>query len=174
MLRSTPQKYPLSVTIFHGLVAVVMISTLTIGWLLDDADELVTLHKSLGITVLVLVVLRIANRMFHRKSLPASVNPAGSPQYFFEKGVHGLLYLSMLVVPVLGWLKTNAAGHPASFFGLFDLPTLVDKNPDWSHTLGDAHSLAATIFAVLLGVHVLGAVAHLLLHRQNLFKRITP
>lgn len=173
MNNDSIQKYPLSMIAFHGLVAAAMIGTLVLGWLLDDFEGLIALHKSLGLSVLLLAVLRIANRLRHR-TLPPSVNAAGSLQYIAEKSVHGLLYLSSIAVPLLGWLKSNAAGRAASFFGLFDLPTLIGKDRDLSHLLGEIHSAAATLFALLLAAHVLGALAHLVLHKQNVFKRVAP
>ena len=174
MANKTLQKYPFAVSILHGLVGLAMLSTLVIGWLLDDHEELMKLHRSLGVTVILLVILRIAVRISHRSALPRSVNQTGSLAYLAEKSVHGLLYLSMLAVPLLGWLKTNASGHAASFFGVFDLPRLMAKNPGLSHVLGGAHSLSATIFALLVGLHVAGALANLVTHKDNVFKRILP
>ena len=174
MNRESIHRYPSSMAIFHGLVALVMVSTLVIGWLLDDNEGLMALHKSLGVTVLLLVTLRLVNRWRMRRALPASVNPAGSLPFVAEKAVHGLLYLSMFGIPLLGWLKSNASGHPASCFGLFDLPTLIGRDHGLSHLLGQAHSLAATGFALLLGLHILGALAHRVIHKENIFKRIMP
>ncbi|WP_248620847.1 cytochrome b [Paludibacterium yongneupense] len=161
-------------SLLHWLVAGLMISTLIVGWLLDDNEGLMALHRSLGIAVLLAVLLRIVNRLRTRKVLPPSVNPAGSLKQRAEQAVHGLLYLCMLGVPLLGWLKTNAAGQSASFFGLFDLPVLLSHNRGLSHLLGGAHSLAATLFVVLLGMHLVGGLAHWAQHRENVLKRITP
>lgn len=143
MASVSKQKYPLSVSVFHGLVALAMISTLMVGYLLDDYEGLISLHRSLGITCLGLVVLRIFNRFLYWSALPPSVNPPGSILCAFEKTMHLLLYLCMLAVPLLGWLKTNAAGHAVSVFGFFDLPMLLSKNRALSPVLGGLHSLAA-------------------------------
>ena len=80
----------------------------------------------------------------------------------------------MLAIPVLGWLKTNAAGHTASCFGLFTLPTLVSKNHELSHWLGELHAVTAYGLAALVGLHVLGALVHKLLKSENVLPRILP
>jgi cytochrome b561 len=80
----------------------------------------------------------------------------------------------MLAIPLLGWVKTNAAGHVASCFGLFSLPTLVPKSRELSHWLGELHSVTAYGLAALVGLHVLGALAHRVLKSENILPRILP
>ncbi|MGL4767911.1 MAG: cytochrome b [Formosimonas sp.] len=164
------QKYPVAMRLFHALVAIMMIATLLVGWQLEGNMDLMMLHKSLGVGVLILVVLRLANRL--RSSVPASVNTKGSLQYMAEKIVHGLLYLCMLGLPIMGWLTSNAYGYPAGFFGLFNLPTLIGKNEGLAEQLGELHEFGANVFFILLLVHVAGALAHLVMHKQNIFKRM--
>ena len=165
-------KYPLSVKLFHSLVALLMIATLIIGWQLEDNEGLMGLHKSLGVAVFVLAVLRVVNRIRTKDAVPGSVNAVGSMQYLAEKTVHGLLYVVMLGVPFMGWLTSNAFGYPASFFGLFNLPTLIGKNIDLAEQLGGLHGLGADAFVVLLVLHVLGAIVHLVVNKENVFKRM--
>lgn len=167
-------RYPFSVVILHWLVALAILGNLAIGWLLDDNMDLMDLHKSIGVGILLLAAVRLANKILQRHHLPASVNPAGSFRYLLEKAVHGMLYLSMLGIPLLGWLKTNAAGHPAGFFGLFELPMLLEKNRALSHLFGDLHSALAAVLAGLIGLHVAGAALHWLTKSVNVFGRILP
>jgi cytochrome b561 len=174
MSALSTKKYPLSVSLFHWLVAIAIVGNLAIGWMLDDNMDLMSLHKSIGASILILAALRILNKRIHRHALPPSINTKGTKQYLAEKAVHGLLYLSMLGIPVLGWLKTNAAGHAVSLFGLFDLPTLLEKNRALSHLFGEMHSAAAAGFAVLLGLHVFGALMHAVLKSENVLTRILP
>ncbi|AOK07624.1 cytochrome b/b6 domain-containing protein [Burkholderia sp. AU28942] len=170
----TVTRYPLSISLLHWLLAIALSGNLTVGLLLDDNETLVDLHKSIGIAVLVLVAIRIANRLRMRRRLPPSVNPAGSLNRLAERCVHGALYVLMLAIPLLGWMKTNAAGHPASCFGLFSLPTLVPRSRELSHWLGELHALTAYGLAALVGLHVLGALAHKLLKSENVLPRILP
>ncbi|WP_175909048.1 MULTISPECIES: cytochrome b/b6 domain-containing protein [unclassified Burkholderia] len=167
-------RYPMSMSLLHWLLAAALIGNLIVGLLLDDNEDLVGLHKSIGIVILGLVAVRIVNRLRMRRSLPPSVNPAGTLNHFAERSVHGLLYVLMFAIPVLGWMKTNAAGHTASCFGLFSLPTLVPKSRELSHWLGQLHALTAYGLASLVSLHVLGAVAHKLFKSENVFPRILP
>ena len=93
-------------------------------------------------------------------------------QYLAEKTVHGLLYVVMLGVPLMGWLTSNAFGYPASFFGIFNLPTLIGKNIDLAEQLGELHGFGADVFVILLALHVLGAIVHLIVNKENVFKRM--
>jgi cytochrome b561 len=167
-------RYPLSISLLHWLLAAALIGNLVIGWLLDDHEELIALHKSIGIAILGLASIRIVNRLRIRRQLPPSINRAGSPSYFAEKAVHYLLLVLMLAIPILGWLKTNAAGHVANCFGMFSLPTLVQKSRALSHLFGDLHALTAYGLAMLVGVHVLAALVHWLMHSKNVLPRISP
>lgn len=167
-------RYPLSISLLHWLLAVALIGNLIIGWLLDDNEGLLALHKSIGIAILGLALVRLANRLRVRRRLPRSTNAAGTPAHLAEKAVHHLLYGLMLAIPLLGWLKTNAAGHVASCFGLFSLPTLVPKSHALSHWLGQLHALTAYGLAALVGLHVLAALAHGLLKSENVLPRILP
>ncbi|WP_293766110.1 cytochrome b/b6 domain-containing protein [uncultured Aquitalea sp.] len=167
-------RYPLSVVLLHWLVALAIFANLAVGWLLDDATELMDLHRALGVLVLALAAARLLNRLLASRRLPASVNPAGTPQYLAEKAVHGLLYLGMLLVPLLGWLKTNAAGHELTLFDSLTLPTLLEKNRELSHLLGLAHSATAYALAMLIGLHVAGAIAHRLQGQGDVLRRMLP
>jgi len=119
---------PVVLDLLHWLLTIALIGNLVIGWLLDDSEELLALHKSIGIAILGLALVRFANRLRVRCRLPPSTNAAGTPAYLAEKTVHHLLYVLMFAIPLLGWLKTNAAGHVTNCFGLFSLPTLVPKS----------------------------------------------
>ncbi|MEM5327891.1 cytochrome b/b6 domain-containing protein [Paraburkholderia sp. JHI2823] len=169
-----PSRYPISVSLLHWLLAIALIGNLVIGWLLDDREGLLALHKSIGIAILALALIRLTNRLRVRDQLPPSVNKTGTAAYFIEGMVHRLLYVLMLAAPLLGWLKTNAAGHPASFFELFTLPTLLSRNRELSHWFGELHAMAAYGLAALVGLHLLGALAHRLLKGQNIIPRIVP
>lgn len=167
-------RYPLSISLLHWLLAILLIGNLIIGWLLDDDESLLDLHESIGIAILGLVLVRLVNRLRVRHRLPPSVNAAGTPAHRVEKLVHRLLYALMFAIPLLGWLKTNAAGHVASCFGLFSLPTLIPRSHALSPWLAQLHSLTAYGLAALVGLHVLGALAHWVLEAENILPRILP
>ncbi|UTH76641.1 cytochrome b [Chromobacterium sp. IIBBL 290-4] len=153
-------RYPLSMRLLHWLLALLVFSNFALAWLLEDEESLLAAHKMIGAWILLLAAARLANKLRLRKRLPASVNPAGSWSYWAEKLAHGLLYLCLLAEPLLGWLKTNAAGHGATLFPGFDLPALMEKNRHLSHWLGGMHEVMASLLALLIALHVAAAFWH--------------
>jgi cytochrome b561 len=166
-------KYPLPMIFFHWLLAAVMIATLLIGWQLDNHEEWIGLHRSLGVMVLLIAVMRLFTRLMQRKAIPQSLNAAGSLQHGAERLVHIGLYACMIGVPLLGWLKTNASGHDVQLFGI-TLPALTMHNSTASHLFGQAHSLFASMFAILLALHVAGALVHRFAHKTSALQRMMP
>lgn len=166
-------KYPISMIILHNFMALIMIATWLIAQM-EDFDDYIDLHRSLGFAVLLLVTLRIINRLSTSSKIPTSVNVKGSIKYILEKSTHGLLYLTMLALPIIGCLLTNAQGDAVSVFGLFELPRLMSENFSIAVTLSGLHELAADIFVILLALHIVGALVHLIKNKENVFKRMLP
>lgn len=168
------ERYPFAIVLIHWLIAAAIGANLIIGWMLDDATELLDLHRTLGMAILILAVFRLFFRFLSRKEIPDSANEPGTLQYLAEKAVHSLLYVGMVIVPLLGWLKTNAAGHDLVLFDIISFPTLIERNRELSSLLGLSHSIAAYCFAMLIGLHIVGGVAHCMMEKRNVFKRMIP
>jgi cytochrome b561 len=171
---NTTKRYPLMIILAHWLIAAGIAANLLTGWMLDDATELLDLHRSIGVLVLAFSALRLFCRLAYRGKIPASVNAPASLQYRVEKLAHALLYAGMVLVPLLGWLKTNAAGHALVLFDSVELPVLLEKNRALSSLFGEAHSLSAYLLAMLIGLHIAGGVAHVMMEKRNVFKRMLP
>lgn len=174
MTQYNNQKYPMSMIILHSLVAVAMIGALVVGWMLEDTMGLMPIHQGLGLTVLFLAIIRIINRFRVSSQVPESVNAKGSIQRILEKSIHGILYVTMIAVPVLGCMLANSKGYPANFFGLFQMPILMEKNPAISHNIKELHELGANVFFGALILHFGGALVHLIKDKSNVFKRMLP
>lgn len=168
------ERYPFSIVLIHWLIAAAIGANLIIGWMLDDATELLDLHRTLGMAILVLTIFRLFFRFMSRRKIPDSANEPGTLQYLAEKVVHSLLYVGMVMVPLLGWLKTNAAGHDLVLFDTISFPTLIERNRELSSFFGLSHSIAAYCFALLIGLHVVGGIAHYMMEKRNVFKRMIP
>ena len=104
--------------------------------------------------------------------IPPSVNHGAL--HWVEKSVHGLLMVVMLAMPFVGWLISNAKGFPVSVFGLFNLPTLIQKNEPLAHTLSEMHETGAAVFVILLVLHVVGAVYHKIKTKDDVLSRMSP
>ena len=133
-------------------------------------------HKWAGVTILLLSVLRLAWRLTHRPpALPERIARAMPRwQHLAHAGVHHLMYVLFLAVPLLGWAYSSAAGFPIVLFGALPLPDLVGKNPELAEALKPWHGYAAYALATLAVLHVAGALKHQLIDRDGLISRMLP
>lgn len=135
--------------------------------------ELVQIHKALGLSVLVLTLARIGWRMAN----PALPAPPGTPdwQKFAAKATHVLFYVLLIGIPLFGWAASSAGGRDIDWFGLFNWPLLpITQSRDLAGTLMDLHKAAVKLLYVLLALHVLAALKHQFVDRDNVLHRMIP
>ncbi len=128
-------------------------------------------HFMLGLTVLVLVLLRLLNRLVAAN--PAVVPPLPLWQQRLASAIHVAMYVLMFVMPMLGWLMLSAAEKPIPFFGL-QLPALLAENKDLAGQLKEVHETIGTIGYFLIGAHALAALFHHFITRDNTLVRMLP
>ena len=135
--------------------------------------EFVQVHKALGLTVLVLTLARIGWRMAN----PALPIPTGTPvwQAFAAKATHVLFYVLLIAIPMFGWAASSAGGRDIDWFGLFNWPLLpIEQNRDLAGTFMDLHEAGVKALYVLLALHVLAALKHHFVDRDNVLHRMIP
>jgi cytochrome b561 len=159
------KRYGQIARIFHWLTAVFVIAAFTAGVTMlkigsgQLQNQLFDLHRSLGFSVLVLVVLRLVWRLTH---LAPPLGPEiGSLQRFAAEVMHWLLYGLILVQPILGWLGSNAFGAPIHVYGLFDLPIVMPKDEVLAKILFGAHQFVGYAIFAFVTLHVLAAGYHM-------------
>ncbi|WP_050462576.1 cytochrome b [Herbaspirillum autotrophicum] len=131
-------------------------------------DTLKTVHMLAGQLVFLALLLRVAARF--RFGVPPEV--AGPRWQTWSAGVvHGLLYLTMLALPVTGVLFTQAGGKDVSFFGL-TLPHLIAASPDLKTSIKAVHEFIGNAVYYLVGLHVLGALWHHLILKDGTLRRM--
>lgn len=137
----------------------------------ESGFALYQLHKSVGITILLLTLARLAWRLTHRP--PAAVE--GGFQGFLAKAVHTLLYLFMVGAPLTGWaiVSTSRIQVPTVFWGVVPWPHL-PLSQALNEIAEEAHELLAWIGIALVVLHVLGALRHQLLLKDGLLRRMAP
>lgn len=124
----------------------------------SDARELVKmLHYWFGMTIFFLTFIRMSIRF--RYPYPAIEPAPAAWQHKLAGLVHGVIYLWMITMPILGWLILSAEGKPVPFWGL-ELPMLMAENRDTAKLLEEIHELLATFGYALLGFHALAAIVH--------------
>jgi cytochrome b561 len=162
----------------HWTVAALVAVMFALAWIFlympkgKVHDLLVALHQSVGAVVLVLMLGRIVSRIF------SGFPPFPSSVTWLERGlartVEILLYAALIVVPVSGWIFTNADGAEAAFFGLFTLPRLADKDFAVRDFVWFFHKNGQYAILVLLGLHITGALRHHFLKKDQVLRRMLP
>lgn len=132
---------------------------------------MVSVHYSAGLSVLALVLVRLALRL--RGGIPPVTPPLAPVQRLGAAAGHAALYLFMLGMPLLGWLLVSADDKAFSLWGL-PLPALLAPDPDLAHTLEEIHEIGATVGYVLIALHVAAAIYHHYLRRDDTLKRMLP
>jgi cytochrome b561 len=135
--------------------------------------ELLTLHKSVGLGILMLTLLRILWRVFN----PAIPLPASMPRWqkLLARITHVLFYVLLIALPLTGWAASSATGREIQWFGLFQWPLLpIGGGRPVSHQLMDVHEWLVKGLYVVLALHVIGALKHQFLDRDNVLHRMIP
>jgi cytochrome b561 len=162
----------------HWLVALAVLVQLTVGFTLaalpsDSAPwgGLFPIHTSLGLSILLLMLLRL----FWRRSNPVPRLPETLPrwQQGVARGTHWLFYLLLIGLPIGGYLLVSAFGQPIPFFGL-KLPSLLPESESLQGIIWTLHALGAVLVVALILLHVGGALRHEWLLKDNVLRRMTP
>lgn len=148
-----------------GLVMVEMANT-------PDKIELYALHKSLGLTLLALVLARIGWRIHAGAPRPLPGIPRWQER--IATATHGALYLLLFAMPLSGWLFNSAAGYPLQWFGLFNLPAIAADNPDLRDLAGSLHEAGFWLLLALVIVHAGAAFYHHVFLHDATLTRMLP
>lgn len=177
-MRNTTERYGSLSIWLHWLMLLILIAVYACIELRefypkgsDPREALKTWHFMLGLTVFVLVWVRIFARI-------SAVSPRVIPepaawQSLSAKLIHLALYVLMIAMPILGWLLLSAAGKPIPFFGL-ELPALVSKNKDLADLIKEIHETGGTVGYFLVGFHAAAALFHHYVLRDNTLLRMLP
>ena len=125
-------------------------------------------HFSLGLTLMLLVLVRLGWRVTH----PAPPPPERSPNWerAIARVTHVAWYLLMLVLPLSGILYRQFRGKATSWFGLFDLPAWFTPDKYWAHQSEEIHKVLGVVFLVLLTLHVVAALKHHFIDRDGVLR----
>jgi cytochrome b561 len=162
----------------HALIGLALLAQIVFGVLLDDLApkgtpgraSVINLHKSLGMVLGVLIVLRLLWRLGHRPpAWPVSMTGA---QRLAALWGHRALYAAMLLLPVSGYIASNFSKHGVKFFGLALKPWGPDL-PDVYKVFNTLHEATAWVLVALIAGHVLMALKHAFLDRDGLLARMS-
>jgi cytochrome b561 len=177
--RAQPLRYSASAKFLHWFVAAAVIVLLAEGPVMKRLvpegplrERLYDFHESLGALVLIVMVVRLIRRATF--GVPP---PEPGLSRFDERAslaAQHALYLLLFVMTLLGWAGTNAYGDAVSVFGLFSFPFILGKSDALSDQIFVWHLLCGILIAVVVALHVAGALYHGLVKRDGVLKRMLP
>lgn len=176
-LRSDDRQWGAVTKFIHWLMALGILGTGLLGLLMTDMKpsmskiSVYALHKSIGLTLLALFLLRLLWRLFDGR--PREL-PAPRWQQLAAHAVHGVLYLLIATMPLSGWWYNSLRGYPLQWFKQFNLPALAAKNPQLEHLAHAIHEYLFWFLLLVLVAHVGGALKHHLMDRDNVLRRMLP
>jgi cytochrome b561 len=160
----------------HWLIAALVLLMIPLGFVIayewgGPAQQfLYNLHKSIGATLIPLVVIRLLYRLTH----PAPPLPRDIPaiQRFAAHATHSALYVLILVQPIVGYIMTSAYPAPVPFFGLFNLPAIWPSDRPLSEALSLVHRNIGILIAIVATMHIGAALHHHFVRKDRLLMRM--
>jgi cytochrome b561 len=168
--------YSPTARILHWGMAVLILATIPIGVVISNdwggrlQDALYDLHKSIGVLLFALALVRLAYRLM-RTPLPL---PDDIPrlQQAVAHATHWGLYVLLLLQPIVGWAATSAYGAPIVVFGWFKLPPIYTKNLEIAELLFSFHRLIGVALTGLIAMHIAGALFHHFVRKDRVLMRM--
>ena len=177
-IRNTVHRWGVVAQLLHWLIVALIITQFTLATLFDDLPPsarklaLLARHKSVGITILMLVILRLLWRSLNLTPLlPITLRPY---ERMLARFTHAALYVLLFAMPLSGWTMSSARGFPVSWFGFFTLPDLVPKNKALYEALLTTHEVLAWVLAAVVTLHVAAALKHHFMLRDDVLRRMLP
>jgi len=179
-LRNTTARWGSVAMTLHWVIVILIIAQFLLANLAADLPlgmaKLAALarHKSVGLTIFALAVLRLSWRVSnrgHNPPLPVDLKPW---ERFLAHLTHHGLYLLLFALPLTGWAMSSAKNYPVSWFGYFTLPDFVAPSEAAFDALRSTHGFLAGTLVVLATLHVLAALVHHFRRRDNVLRRMLP
>lgn len=176
-IMNTKSEYGSIAKFFHWLIVLLIIINLTLGFSFgvissEAQDKLVPIHQMIGLSILLLVVLRLLWALINIKPRLPTATARWERAAIWT--VHGLLYVVLIAMPLSEWIFSTAQDHPPGIFGLsFPFPgiPLSDAIGDWGFTI---HQTLAWVLMILIVIHILAALKHHFYDRDHIFVRMLP
>jgi cytochrome b561 len=177
-IRNTPARWGHVAQFLHWLIVALIIVQVILANIAEDlpiSPKKVAVygwHKSVGITILGLAVIRLLWRWANpTPALPTTLKP-------YERVLAGIthfgLYLLLFAQPITGWMMTSARGFPVSWFKLFQLPDFVPKNDALYNAMKDTHDTLALALYAIVFLHVAAALKHHFFLKDDVLRRMLP
>lgn len=175
MTALEPGRHSLMTRLLHWLTAALVLAALFIGFgmvnSVSDYARLVIIHKTLGVTILAVVLIRIINRLTCRA--PALPSTVGRLERRLVVISEASLYALLVIQPLLGWAMVSAGGSPVVVLESARLPRIAPFDAHLFSLLRQAHSVVAYVLVVVIAAHVSAIVLHTVTLRDGMLSRMT-
>lgn len=178
-MHSSPQQRYTGVAIsLHWLIADAILGTFVLGQVMTSLQlspfklKLYSYHKWIGVTIFLLVLVRLAWRLGHKPPPPPASMPAW--QHRAAGIAHLGLYALTLAIPISGWLMSSASGFQVVYLGVLPIPDLLAKNKDLADQLKELHEALNWLMVLVAALHVAAALKHHLVDRDDVLSRMLP
>lgn len=178
MLRNDEHRYGAIAQLFHWVIVGLIVTQFILAFRAESLPrgmKLITtlaLHKSLGMTVLALAVVRLAWRWMN----PVPADPLDMPkwQHVASRISHIALYALIFAIPLFGWIASSARNFSVSWFGLFTWPNLVEPSEAAFKFFQAAHAFLAWALLAVALLHIAAALKHHFIDKDNILRRMLP
>lgn len=177
-MSSSPTRYTSVAIGLHWIMAIGILGTFSLGLYMSDLPlsptklRYFSWHKWAGVTLFLLVLVRLGWRVTHQPpALPANMPKI---QAIAAAGAHHMLYLLMLIIPLSGWLMSSAKGFQTVWFGVLPLPDLIGKDKELGDTLKEVHEMLNYLMIFIVVAHAGAAVKHHVIDHDDILKRMLP
>jgi cytochrome b561 len=176
--RTQPARYGAPAQFFHWLIAALIVTQFVLGRMQEHLPVgvrklgILARHKSVGMTILMLAILRLAWRLWHpAPPLPSKMRPLGR---WAARASHVTFYVLLFAMPLTGWMMSSAKNYSVSWFGLFTWPNLIGKNESAFNFLRSTHDVLSGVLFTIAVLHILAALKHHFWDRDDVLLRMLP
>ena len=164
--------------LLHWVIAALIVTQFTLAWTAEDLPlgvhklALLARHKSFGMTVLMLALVRLLWRWRHQPpALPPGMKPI---ERNLARITHYAFYFLLFAMPITGWMMSSAKNYSVSWFGLFTWPNLISQSDDAFIFLRDTHEVLSDALFAIAVLHILAALKHHFWNKDDVLVRILP
>lgn len=177
-LKNTDERWGAVSQLFHWVIVVLILVMAYLGLTMGDLPNgprkinIYALHKSIGLTILGLVALRVLWRLYAGAPSPVAGTPTW--QQRIASVTHVLLYALLFAIPLSGWVLNSSAGYPLQWFKLVNLPAITGRNEGVHDAAEGTHELLFWVLVVLVLAHAGAALYHHLFQGDATLRRMLP
>jgi len=178
MLRNSPERYGIISQTLHWIIVVFVSIQFVVGSIAADLPLgmqrliLLSRHKSIGMTIFILMILRLLWRLSNQVPLlPAEMS---SHEQRLARLIHWLFYILLLCIPVAGWINSSASNLTVSWFGIFNWPDLVEPDKYIATIAKGTHKILVWTLLAIISLHTMAALRHHFILKNNILIRMIP